>query len=164
MSNLIVWDIETVPDLKGFAAANGYDGSCDDVVRAAMGDKFPKHVYHSIICIGALVARREDGHWTVAALGAPHVADRHVGAGNVADRKNSKRLATVRIDGDRLFQQRLGDDIAPLFSLLGGEVNAPYPSCSLIECGVRPRVMRPLLLQARFYSRPTLAEPGVAVA
>jgi hypothetical protein len=24
MSNVIVWDIETVPDLKGFAAANGH--------------------------------------------------------------------------------------------------------------------------------------------
>jgi predicted PolB exonuclease-like 3'-5' exonuclease len=76
MTNLIVWDIETVPDLKGFAAANGYDGSADDEVRVAIGDKFPKHIYHSIICIGALIAHREDGHWTVTALGAPHVADR----------------------------------------------------------------------------------------
>jgi hypothetical protein len=33
MSNVIVWDIETVPDLKGFAAA------------AELGDKFPKHIY-----------------------------------------------------------------------------------------------------------------------
>jgi predicted PolB exonuclease-like 3'-5' exonuclease len=76
MTNLIVWDIETVPDLKGFAAANGHDGSGDDEVRAAVGDKFPKHIYHSIICIGALVAHREDGRWTVTALGAPHVGER----------------------------------------------------------------------------------------
>jgi 3'-5' exonuclease len=76
MSQLIVWDIETVPDLKGFAAANGHDGKGDDEVRAAMGDKFPKHIYHSIICIGALVAHREDGRWTVTALGAPHVGER----------------------------------------------------------------------------------------
>jgi hypothetical protein len=68
MSNLIIWDIETVPDLKGFAAANGHDGRTDDEIRAAMGDKFPKHVYHSIICIGALVAQREDGPWKVIAL------------------------------------------------------------------------------------------------
>jgi hypothetical protein len=27
MSNIIVWDIETIPDLKGFAAANGHDGA-----------------------------------------------------------------------------------------------------------------------------------------
>jgi hypothetical protein len=27
-------------------------------IREAIGDKFPKHIYHSIICIGALIA-----HW-----------------------------------------------------------------------------------------------------
>jgi predicted PolB exonuclease-like 3'-5' exonuclease len=76
MTSLIIWGIETVPDLKGFAAATGHDGRGDDEARAAMGDKFPKHIYHSIICIGALVAHREDDHWTVTALGAPHVGDR----------------------------------------------------------------------------------------
>jgi 3'-5' exonuclease len=77
MSNIIVWDIETVPDLKGFAAANGHVGKTDDEVRAELGDKFPKHIYHSIICIGALVAHREEaGRWTVDALGAPHVGER----------------------------------------------------------------------------------------
>jgi predicted PolB exonuclease-like 3'-5' exonuclease len=76
MASIIVWDIETIPDLKGFAAANGLQGMSDDGVRAVLGDKFPKHIYHSIICIGALVAHREDGHWTVAALGAPHVGER----------------------------------------------------------------------------------------
>jgi predicted PolB exonuclease-like 3'-5' exonuclease len=76
MSNLIVWDIETVPDLKGFAAANGHGGKSDDEVRAVMGDKFPKHIYHSIICIGALVAHREDGRCTLTALGAPHAGER----------------------------------------------------------------------------------------
>ena len=76
MSNVIVWDIETVPDLKGYAAANGHEGRGDDEIRAAMGDKFPKHIYHSIICIGALVAHQEEGHWKVDALGAPHVGER----------------------------------------------------------------------------------------
>jgi hypothetical protein len=32
-------DIETVPDLKGFAAANGHLGKSDDEVRAELGDK-----------------------------------------------------------------------------------------------------------------------------
>jgi predicted PolB exonuclease-like 3'-5' exonuclease len=77
MNNVIVWDIETIPDLKGFAAANGHVGKSDGEVRAELGDKFPKHIYHSIICIGALVAHREEsGHWTVDALGAPHVGER----------------------------------------------------------------------------------------
>jgi 3'-5' exonuclease len=75
-ASVIVWDIETVPDLKGFAVANGHDGKSDDEVREAIGDKFPKHIYHSIICIGALVARSENDRWTVSALGAPHVGDR----------------------------------------------------------------------------------------
>jgi 3'-5' exonuclease len=77
MSNVIVWDIETIPDLKGFAAANDHAGKSDDEIRAELGEKFPKHIYHSIICIGALVAHREEGgHWTVDALGAPHVGER----------------------------------------------------------------------------------------
>jgi 3'-5' exonuclease len=41
-----------------------------------IGDKFPKHVYHSIICIGALIASDRGSHWEVDALGAPHVGER----------------------------------------------------------------------------------------
>src|SRR5271165_1054045 len=75
--SVIVWDIETIPDLKGFAAANGHVVKTDDEVRAELGDKFPKHIYHSIICIGALIAHCEEGgHWIVDALGAPHVGER----------------------------------------------------------------------------------------
>src|ERR1700738_1535020 len=75
-NHLIVWDIETIPDLKGFAAANGHDGKTDNEIRETMGDKFPKHIYHSIICIGALVAHCDNGHWQVDALGAPHIGER----------------------------------------------------------------------------------------
>jgi 3'-5' exonuclease len=63
--SIIVWDIETVPDLRGFAAANGLEGKSDEEVREALGEKFPKHVYHSIVCIGALVAHREAERWLV---------------------------------------------------------------------------------------------------
>jgi len=76
-SHVIVWDIETVPDLRGFAAANNLDDKNDDEISEAMGDKFPKHIYHSIVCIGALIAHRDsDDHWEVSALGAPHVGER----------------------------------------------------------------------------------------
>jgi predicted PolB exonuclease-like 3'-5' exonuclease len=75
-ARVIVWDIETVPDLKGFARANGHDGKTDNDIRAAMGEKFPKHIYHSIICIGGLVAHQESGYWKVDAVGAPHVGQR----------------------------------------------------------------------------------------
>jgi predicted PolB exonuclease-like 3'-5' exonuclease len=76
MASIIVWDIETVPDLKGFAVANAHEGKSDDEVRVAMGDKFPKHIYHSIICIGALIAHQDGGQWAIDALGAPHVGER----------------------------------------------------------------------------------------
>ena len=74
--SVIVWDLETVPDLGGFAAANDLVGKSDIEIREAIGDKFPKHIYHSIICIGALIAHREPDHWAVDAVGAPHVGER----------------------------------------------------------------------------------------
>jgi predicted PolB exonuclease-like 3'-5' exonuclease len=74
--SVVVWDLETVPDLGGFAAANDLVGKSDVEVREAIGDKFPKHIYHSIVCIGALIAHREPDHWAVDAIGAPHVGER----------------------------------------------------------------------------------------
>ena len=41
-----------------------------------MGEGFPKLIYHSIICIGALVAERVAEGWSVKAVGAPHVGER----------------------------------------------------------------------------------------
>src|SRR5262245_9130359 len=75
-SHVLAWDIETVPDLRAYAAANGHVGKSDDEVREAMDDKFPKLPYHSMICIGALVTRRDNAHWDVIRLGAPHVGER----------------------------------------------------------------------------------------
>lgn len=75
-NSIIVWDLETVPDLKGFAAANDLASKSDDEIRSVIGDKFLKHPFHSIICIGALIASRENGCWKVSALGAPHVGER----------------------------------------------------------------------------------------
>ena len=49
--SVIVWDLETVPDLGGFAAAHDLVGKSDLEVREAIGDKFPKHIYHSIECL-----------------------------------------------------------------------------------------------------------------
>jgi 3'-5' exonuclease len=74
--SVIVWDLETVPDLGGFAAANDLVGKPEVDIRAALGNKIPKHIYHTIVCIGALIAHRESDHWAVDALGAPHVGER----------------------------------------------------------------------------------------
>src|SRR5262245_42976834 len=76
IASIIVWDLETIPDLQGFAAANNLVGKSAAEVREAIGDKFPKHIYHSIACIGALIAQRDQAHWVIKALGAPHVGER----------------------------------------------------------------------------------------
>jgi predicted PolB exonuclease-like 3'-5' exonuclease len=74
--NVIVWDIETIPDLHGFAAANNLTGKTEAEICEVMGDKFPKHIYHSIACIGALIAHCENDHWAVDAVGSPHIDER----------------------------------------------------------------------------------------
>jgi hypothetical protein len=68
---VIVWDLETVSDLGGFAAAHDLVSKSDVEVREAIGDKFPKHIYHSIVCIDALIAHWEADRWAVDAVGAP---------------------------------------------------------------------------------------------
>ena len=75
--SLIVWDLETVPDLA--AAARMLDlGDADDAdVRYALGSGFPKHPLHKIVCIGALIASRQPEGWRVDALGAPHIGERN---------------------------------------------------------------------------------------
>lgn len=75
-SNVIVWDLETVPDLEAAARILGLVGQPEAEVRAALGDKFPKLVLHKIACIGALVSARVSQGWSITALGAPHIGDR----------------------------------------------------------------------------------------
>ena len=50
-NHVIIWDIETIPDLQRFAAANYLTGKADSGIREVMGDKFPKHIYDSIVCM-----------------------------------------------------------------------------------------------------------------
>jgi 3'-5' exonuclease len=75
-SNIMVWDIETVPDLQGYARANNFIGRTPQEIRSVMGDDFPKLIYHSIICIGALVATKTAAGYEVQVVGAPHVGQR----------------------------------------------------------------------------------------
>jgi hypothetical protein len=78
MGNIIAWDIETVPDLKGFAAANGHDGKSDDEVRAETRRQVSQaylplnHLYWSVW----LRHRENGGHWIVDAIGAPRIGER----------------------------------------------------------------------------------------
>jgi hypothetical protein len=41
-SDIMVWDLETVPDLDGFARSNDLIGKSPTEIRAAMGDDLPK--------------------------------------------------------------------------------------------------------------------------
>lgn len=55
----------------------GFSENGTDTWTTLVHDPKCAHIYHSIICIGALVAHREEtGCWTVDALGAPHVGER----------------------------------------------------------------------------------------
>jgi predicted PolB exonuclease-like 3'-5' exonuclease len=74
--SVIVWDLETVPDLKAAARMSGMGEEPEEKIREAIGSGFPKPPLHSIACIGALVATREADGWRVAALGAPHINER----------------------------------------------------------------------------------------
>ena len=57
MSNAVLaFDIETVPDIEGFSRGNGCEGKPDAEIRELNGDRFPKHIFHSVICIGAALA------------------------------------------------------------------------------------------------------------
>ncbi len=73
---VIVWDLETVPDLAAAARMLDLPNSTEADVREALGPGFPKHPLHKIACIGALVASRQPEGWRVDALGAPHIGER----------------------------------------------------------------------------------------
>jgi predicted PolB exonuclease-like 3'-5' exonuclease len=76
--HVIVWDLESVPDLAVVARLHDLPITEPALIREALGEKFPKHIFHSIVCIGALITRRPTipGPWEVIALGAPHIAER----------------------------------------------------------------------------------------
>src|SRR5215213_622271 len=76
LDHVLVWDLETIPDLPCVARVNGFDEADEAVAREKLGEKFPKLIFHRIVCIGALIAERIDGVWIVRSLGAPNIAER----------------------------------------------------------------------------------------
>jgi 3'-5' exonuclease len=74
--SIIVWDLETVPDLAAAARMLDLPNAADAEVREALGSGFPKHPLHKIVCIGALIASRQPEGWRVDALCAPHIGER----------------------------------------------------------------------------------------
>jgi predicted PolB exonuclease-like 3'-5' exonuclease len=73
---VVVWDLETVPDLAAAARMLDLGAAPEAEVREAPGSGFPKHPLHKIVCIGALVASRQSEGWRIDALGAPHIGER----------------------------------------------------------------------------------------
>lgn len=73
---VIAWDLETVPDIDAVRRMEDMESGSDDKVRDALGPGFPKLPLHKIACIGALVAKRTEDGWELAALGAPHIGER----------------------------------------------------------------------------------------
>jgi predicted PolB exonuclease-like 3'-5' exonuclease len=70
---VLVFDLETVPDVHAYAEAEGLEGHPDWSVRKQMGDKVARQIFHRIVCIGSLAAARgADGAWRPTALEAPH--------------------------------------------------------------------------------------------
>ena len=62
--SVIVWDLETVPDLAAARRLFDLGDAGDAEVREALGSGFPKHPLHKIACIGAGVHTagvKEDG-------------------------------------------------------------------------------------------------------
>jgi 3'-5' exonuclease len=73
---VLVFDLETVPDVQAFAAAEGLESHPDWSVRRQMGEKVARQVFQRIVCIGSLLAVREDdGSWRPRAVEAPHLGD-----------------------------------------------------------------------------------------
>jgi 3'-5' exonuclease len=74
--SVIVWDLETVPDLAAAARMLDMGNASEAEIREALGPGFPKHPLHKIACIGALIASRQPEGWRIDALGAPHIGER----------------------------------------------------------------------------------------
>jgi 3'-5' exonuclease len=70
--SVIVWDLETVPDLAGAARMLDLGSATEAEVLEAIGPGFPKHPLHKIACIGALIASRQrEGYCAIRSRGLP---------------------------------------------------------------------------------------------
>lgn len=71
-ARVLVFDLETVPDVKGFARAENMTRHSDREVRRQMGEKVARQLFQRIICIASLAAERVDGTWHPTSLDSPH--------------------------------------------------------------------------------------------
>ncbi|MFT4954594.1 MAG: putative PolB exonuclease-like 3'-5' exonuclease [Brevundimonas sp.] len=101
MAHVVVFDLETIPDLEAVSRMHGVEPHDDAQARGIVGEKFCKLPLHRIACIGALIAESSDNGWIVRSLGAPHLGDRSEAdlIASFADRLNDLRPCLVSFNG-----------------------------------------------------------------
>jgi|SRR5215218_9063710 hypothetical protein len=102
LDHVIVWDLETLPDLPCVARVNGFEESDEEAAREKLGEKFPKLIFHKIVCIGGLIAERVEGVWIVRSLGAPNIVERSEAETSDLCRRSRKPATERRVVAIRL--------------------------------------------------------------
>ncbi len=145
-ANVLVFDLETVPDVAGFARAENLGQHPDWSVRRQMGEKVARQLFQRIVCIASLAARRgDDGIWRPTSLDSqcqPERDERALIEDFVARLSDAPRLVTfnghtfdlpvlryramlhaVAAPGlaARLYFDRAGSDTIDLCDLLSGQ-------------------------------------------
>ena len=69
---ILVFDLETVPDVAGFARAENLGQHPDWSVRRQMGEKVARQLFQEIVCIASLAAECVAGVWQPKSLDSPH--------------------------------------------------------------------------------------------
>tara|TARA_R110002124_G_scaffold250518_2_gene415587 strand:+ start:9806 stop:10579 length:774 start_codon:yes stop_codon:yes gene_type:complete len=101
MAHVVVFDLETIPDLEAVSRIHAIEPHDDEQAQEIVGTKFPKLPLHRIACIGALIAESSDNGWIVRSLGAPHIGDRSEAdlIESFTDRLNDLRPCLVSFNG-----------------------------------------------------------------
>ncbi len=101
MAHVVVFDLETIPDLEAVSRVHGLDPHSDAQAQEIVGEKFCKLPLHRIACIGALIAESSDKGWIVRSLGAPHIGDRSEAdlIAGFSERLNNLRPCLVSFNG-----------------------------------------------------------------
>jgi predicted PolB exonuclease-like 3'-5' exonuclease len=73
--NILVFDLETVPDIEGFSTAKNLHITDKTAIREMIGDDFPKLIYHKIACITALVADTSLSGYKIRGCGTQHIGN-----------------------------------------------------------------------------------------
>ncbi len=94
-NHVLVWDLETIPDLPCIARVHGLDEGDEVACREALGEKFPKLPLHKIACIGA------SSRSAVMVFGTLSRSVRRTWA-----IEPSRRCSSRSLDGSRSFARR----------------------------------------------------------